>query len=359
MKQKNLVWELILMFGKSKRWLSIVTIALLVISLAGCGTQNTATNDVNKTVTIRLSHGLPESHYIAKQMKDWSELVMQKSNGQLEVKVYPTAQLYKDADVIEAVTTGAIEAGHGYDFTISKQIPGMRIFSVPFLYEGRVTELLGKVIASPIRTRVVDDMEKQGLKGILFFPWTMEDYGVLASKPIKSPADAKGMTIRATSEELVATYKQWGANSSYLNGSELYTGLQRGVIQGAEANVTTAVERKLYEVAPYITLIPTSGRASVIMMNKDFYDGLKPDLQKAITDAAKEVESKSVAVAKSNLDAMYKAATKTPLKMYTPTPDDMNQFSGDVDKLWQSIFKDYPQIMADIKEVQKLKAELK
>jgi C4-dicarboxylate-binding protein DctP len=346
------------MLGKSMKWVSLVLAAFLILSLAGCGSQNASTSGGAKTVTIRLSHGLPESHYIAKQMKEWSELTMQKSNGQLEVKVFPTAQLYKDADVTEAVTTGAIEAGHGYDFTIGKQISGMRIFSVPFLYEGKVTELLAKVIASPIRTRLVDEMEKQGLKGILFIPWAMEDTGVLASKPIKNPADAKGLTFRATTEELVATFKQWGANSAYLNGAELYTGLQRGVIQGAEANVTTAVERKLYEVAPYMTLIPTSGRASIIMMNKKFYDGLKPELQKAITDAAKEVESKSVATAKANLDTMYTAAAKTPLKIYTPTPDEMKQLSGDVEKLWQSIFKDYPQILSDVKEVQKLKVEL-
>jgi len=157
----------------------------------------------------------------------------------------------------------------------------------------------------------------------------------------------------------MAAYRQWGANSSYLNGSELYTGLQRGVIQAAETNVTGAVERKLYEVAPYMTLMPTSGRASIIMMNKGFYDKLKPELQKAITDAAKEVEEKSVAAAKANLDAMYTAAATTNLKIYTPTPDEMKQLSGDVDKLWQSIYKDYPQTMTDIKEVQKLKAELK
>ena len=214
-------------------------------------------------------------------------------------------------------------------------------------------------MASPIRTRLDAEMGKQGLKGILFIPWSMEEAGVEASKPIKTPADAKGLTIRAPTEDTAAIFKQWGASVANVSGSELYTALQRGVIQAADSTVTTAVERKLYEVAPYITLVPTSGRASIIYMNKGFFDKLKPELQKVISDAAKEVENKSVAAAKANLDAMNKAAAQTALKIYTPTLDEMKQLSGDVDKLWQGLYKDHPQILSDIKEIQKFKAELK
>ena len=56
---------------------------------------------------------------------------------------------------------------------------------------------------------------------------------------------------------------------------------------------------------------------------------------------------------------MNKAAAQTALKIYTPTLDEMKQLSGDVDKLWQGLYKDHPQILSDIKEIQKFKAELK
>ncbi len=351
------------MLKKYNQWLIVALIALIVVSLAGCGGQgaNTSENDRAKDqkIVIRLSHALPENHYISAQMRAWAELVMEKSKGRVEVQVYPTGQLYKDADVLEAVQTGAIEAGHAYDFNLAKSVPEARVFAAPFLFEGKVTEITQKVLTSPIRSRLETEMEKQGMKGILFLPWSMEEGGVIASKQVKTPADAKGLTLRATGPDTAAIYKQWGSNVSYLNGSELYTGLQRGVIQGSEGTVTTSVERKLYEVAPNFTILPYSARVSMIIMNKKFYDKLQPELQKTISEATKEVEDKTVAAAKTNLEAVLKAGAEKGIKIYTPTTEELKQFEGDRDKLWQSLYKDYPQILADIKEIQEIESQLK
>ncbi|KJS00747.1 MAG: hypothetical protein VR68_06595 [Peptococcaceae bacterium BRH_c4a] len=350
------------MLKKYNKWSIVGLIILLVASLAGCGGGqggNTSENDRTQKIVIRLSHALPEKHYISAQMRAWAELVMEKSKGRVEVQVYPAGQLYKDADVLEAVQTGAIEAGHAYDFNLAKSVPEARIFAAPFLFEGKVTEITQKVLTSPIRSRLEAEMEKQGMKGVLFIPWSMEEGGLIVSKQVKTPADAKGLTLRATGPDTAAIYKQWGSNISYLNGSELYMGLQRGVIQGSEGTVTTSVERKLYEVAPDFTLLPYSARASMIIMNKRFYDKLNPELQKAISEATKEVEDKTAAAAKTNLDAILKAGAEKGIKIYTPTPEELKQFTGDKDKLWHSLYKDYPQILADIKEIQEIKSQLK
>ncbi|MFZ3102845.1 MAG: TRAP transporter substrate-binding protein [Desulfitobacteriaceae bacterium] len=349
------------MLKKYNQWLIVALIALIVLSLVGCGGQgaNTSGNDRTQKIVIRLSHALPENHYISAQMRAWAELVMKKSKEQVDVQLYPTGQLYKDADLIEAVQTGAIEAGHAYDFTLAKSIPEARVFAAPFLFEGKVTEITQKVLTSPIRSRLEADMEKQGMKGILFLPWSMEEGGVIASKQVKTSTDAKGLTLRATSPDTAAIYQQWGSNVSYLNGSEVYTGLQRGVIQGSEGTLTTSVERKLYEVAPNFTILPYSARVSMIVMNKKFYDKLPPEIQKAISEATKEIEEKTVAAAKTNLEAVLKTSVEKGIKIYTPTPEELKQFEGDRDKLWQSLYKDYPQILADIKEIQKIEAQLK
>ena len=358
------------MSKKYLTWLSALLTALLVISIVGCGTQNTTspanTSDNNKAqatkTVIRFSQGLPEQHYIAKQFRAWADFTMEKAKGQLEIQIYPSAQLYKDSDVVEAIQTGAIESGLVYPYTLAKIVPKMRVFDVPFLYDGKdgkATELFAKVLNSPIRTRIEEDIEKQGMKMIMAIPWGVEDLGFVLNKQVKTVADAKGLTIRVLNPEGAAVLKQWGSNASFLNGSELYQGLQRGVLQGSHAAVTTSVERKLYEVAPYFTIMPMGAQLSGVVINKKFYDNLKPELQKAMTDAAKEVESKTVEVVKSNNAVIFKAAADKGIKIYTPTPEELKQFYGDTDKLWQSIYKDNPQILADIKEIQEIKASLK
>jgi len=152
--------------------------------------------------------------------------------------------------------------------------------------------------------------------------------------------------------EDVAWYQKWGANPSYLSGSELYMGLQRGVLQGTLATVATSVERKLYEVAPYTVLVPFYDQISIIGINKNFFDKLAPEQQKALVDAAKEVEGKSLAAAKKDNDEIMKRAQELGIKVYKPTPEEMKLWTEGKDQVRQQVLKDKPQVLEEIKKLE-------
>jgi len=304
--------------------------------------------------TIRFSYGLPEKHYVSYQLQEWGQLVSQNDSS-LKVQMFPSAQLYKDADAVEAVQTGAIESAMAYTFNLARIAPLTRIFDAVYLIDS--TDLEGKIIQSPIRAKVDAQLEKKNIKIIAYIAWSIEDFGIVSTKECHVPADTKGLTVRAIGPESANLLKTYGSNPTFLSGSEQYMALQRGVIQGTCATVTTSVERKLYEVAPDITLVPWGTVVTVITMNKSYFDKLTVAQQKAIMDAGKTIEDKTVACAKANLEEIWKRAADAKIKIYKPTPDEARLWAANLDTQYKEVLKDAPEVLALIDEVKTLKAQ--
>ncbi len=340
-----------------KKGVKIAVVSLLVVTLMmcfGCSNQ-TATPQkaatVDQDVNIRLSYGLPEKHFISYQIQDVVATAM-KNNSSLKIKTYPGAQLYKDADALEAVQTGAIECAMSYDFNLSSIIPEWGFVACPGLLD--TTDLTYKALTDPtIRPQLEKVMEAKGLKLICTLPWIAEEVGLTTTKPVHVPADSKGMTTRVSGPQGDALCKHWGFGTTFLSGSEVYMALQRGVIQASHAAVTTDIERKFYEIAPYHTILPLGNIVTTIIMNKTFFDKLSAAQQKALLDAGKTVESTTVAKAKANLQEVL-AQAKSVETVYTPTADEMKLWNAGMDDVIKSVYKD-PATLAIIKQIQLMK----
>jgi len=342
----------------SKTYLVFVALLLtLLIILTGCGGQTAEDNSsagkeaaVQKAV-IRFSHALPEQHYISYQFKEWADLAMQKANGTLEIQIYPSAQLYKDPDVYEAIMTGGIESGHLYSYINTRYVPEANAMMTWYLWD-TTQEVYDVGVKGPLRAKIDAEFEKKGIKQLAWLPWHIEDFAFLTTKEVKVPADMKGLTVRATMPEDAAWYQKWGVNPSYISGSEQYMALQRGVLQGTLATVATSVERKLYEVAPYAVLVPFYDQISSIGINKNFFDKLAPEQQKALVDAAKEVEAKSMAAAMKDYEEIMKRAQEAGVKVYKPTPEEMKLWQAGKDEIRQQLYKDQPQVLEEVKKLE-------
>lgn len=337
------------------KWVAILLMVVLVLGLSGCGGKQ-ASNEANSTAaektTIRFSFGLPDNHYITSQLKDWANLAME-NNENLEIKMFGSAQLYKDADAIEAVQTGAIESALAYNFNLSTIIKSMGIFDCPFLIE--TTDQVDKVLKSSIREKMDAELAAKNIKVLAYIPWSVEDLGICSVKPVKVPADVKGVNSRVNAPEMAMLWKHYGMNPVFMSGSELYMGLQRGVIESAHSSVVTSVERKLYEVAKNFTTLPVGVVITSIMINNDYFNKLPADKQQALVDAGKEVEAKSIEAAKKNASEILKRAEELNITVYKPTADEMKLWQADMDKVIQEIYKEKPQVMSYIEEIKKMK----
>ncbi len=290
-------------------------------------------------VTIRLSTGAPEQHFITRQYAEWGKLVAQNSKGEITVQLYHSAQLFRDNEVTKAIATGGIEAGCAYAMYMENQlVPAMKVFQMPFLFQSS-DEVL-RVMKSDVGAAMKKTAEQKGvlLLGLIAFP-SPQDTIVMTTKPVRTRDEVKGMVIRAVSPESSAIIKKWGAGPSFLTGAEVYMGLQRGTINGAVNSVTTYVERKLYEVAPHAVFLPVVAVHTFIAMNKNFFERLTPAQQKAVLDASATIENATEQAAEKAYKADIEEAKKKAKTLVFPTGPELAAWKEGADALRDELAK--------------------
>jgi C4-dicarboxylate-binding protein DctP len=304
-------------------------------------------------VSMRLSLSMPPHNFVAKQCVDWGKLVEQNSNGELKVQVYDSAQLYRDHESIKAVQTGAIESALVASPWVGTQlVPAMRIWQIPFLFH--TLDETFKVEHSKVGAAMRDAAEKKGIKllGLLTFP-SPEDSIIASKKPVKVPADLKGMIVRAVSPDDAAALKHWGAGPSFVAGTEIYMALQRGTITGVSGSIMNYYELKRYEVAPYAVYVPLTAFHMYFAVNKAFFDKLSPKQQKAILDASTSVENNTKDIALKTL-AVHLQEIKGKATLYRPTAEEALLWKQGIQELWPEMLKNNKEVADVLNEVRSL-----
>lgn len=109
------------------KFASVASAAALALSLA---VSSASAADV----TMRISLQLPLKSHLGQNLVLFEKEVEKRSNGEIDVEIYDSAQLYKDKEVPAAVGSGAIEAGVASLTRYVGDIPAVDIFYMPFLF---------------------------------------------------------------------------------------------------------------------------------------------------------------------------------------------------------------------------------
>jgi len=208
-------------------------VSVLAIALIGCGTtavdKSADTSDAAKkpSVIIKLSSSANQGSAHYEGAIKFKELVEQRSNGDMEVQVFPDSQLAKDLAAIDAHKTGSIQMS--LPSTVMAQIdPKFGVFDIPFLFKDAAA--VAKFANGPMWTEEFQPLfEKYGMVGLGF--WENGFRQITNNKlPINTPEDLKGIKMRVPESKLrVAMFKEFGANPSTADFSEVFTALQQGV----------------------------------------------------------------------------------------------------------------------------------
>jgi len=239
---------------------------------------------------LRLTLQLPAKHHLGINVQSFADEVNEKSKGELKVEIYPSAQLYKDKEVPQAVASGAIEMGVAALTRFVGTIPAVDLFYVPFLFSSE--EAIKKAVAkdSPVRGPIDAAIAKTGAR-VLW--WQAYGGAVFLSNDLelRTPADLKGKKVRVFSKTLGALVEAAGGAPTSISGSEQFLAYQRGTVDVGITGVTAVEERKLYQVMN--TLTATSNMVDVefvVLINDKVWNELTPEQQTIVSTAASRVE---------------------------------------------------------------------
>jgi len=265
---------------------------------------------------MRLSHQMPDVHFLAAELRDFKKLVEEKTGGRVEVEIYPAAQAFKPKDVINAVATGAIEAGVTTNFEWSGILPVMDVFIVPFL----ITELptIDKAVHGEVGAVLFKKMESKGVVPLMWLLQTRTNIYTSNKGLLRLPADFKGKKMRGTSKIMNLGSEALGASTMSISGPEVYTALQRGTIDIGLTGIDAALARHIYEVQKYGTVVNNFTVVHPVFINPRFWASLAPDLRGAIGECGLRTQKKSLdSSEKAKETAIQELKRKMTLHMQT------------------------------------------
>ena len=272
-------------------------------------------------VVIKFSHVVAPNTPKGKAAEKFKELADKYTGGKVKVEVFPNSQLYKDKEELEALQLGAVQM---LAPSLAKFGPiGARefeAFDIPFIIPDRAA--MGRITKGPLGKKLMSKLEPKGIVGLAF--WDNGFKIMSANKPLHKPEDFRGLKMRIQSSKVLESQmRALGAIPQVMAFSEVYQGLQTGVVDGTENPPSNMYTQKMHEVQKHATLSNHGYLGYAVIVNKKFWDGLAPDirtqLEKAMAEATDYANDIAEQENKDSIAAM-KAAGKT--EFYELTADE-------------------------------------
>jgi tripartite ATP-independent transporter DctP family solute receptor len=214
------------------------------------------------------------------------ELLEQWSDGRIEVRVYPQAQLGSERETIRKTRQGLIDINRVNINPVTTIEPTLKALALPYIF--RSAEHMHRVVDGEIGRELLENLEDSDLIGLGYYDSGQRSFYSSAG-PIRSIEDLEGQRIRVQKAPIMEDMvRAVGAVPVQMAFEEVYTGLQTGVIQGAENNFPSWVTKGHYEVARYYTLDAHVRAPEVILFSKKTWEGLEPGDRDLIRRAAEE-----------------------------------------------------------------------
>jgi C4-dicarboxylate-binding protein DctP len=246
-----------------------------------------------------------------------AERVNKELNGVMCMEVYPNSTLYNDNKVLEALLNGDVQLAAPSLSKFEKFTKQFRIFDLPFVFKN--VDAVNEFQTSEKGEKMKSSMRRKGLQGLAFWHNGMKQMS--ANVPLEKPTDANGKKFRVmTSDVLVAQMKALGGSAQKMAFSEVYGGLQQGVVDGQENTWSNIYGKKFFEVQDGVTETNHGILDYLLVTSVDFLNSLRPDVQLQFLQIVKEVtetrNAESFAVNQKNrqmiLDAGGTIRTLTP-----------------------------------------------
>ena len=302
--------------------------ALLTLPLTGAQAQ--------APIVIKFSHVVAPDTPKGKGADKFKELAEKYTNGRVKVEVYPNSQLYKDKEEVEALQLGAVQM---LAPSLAKFGPlgakEFEVFDLPFILPDKAA--LRRVTDGALGKRLFQKLETKGIVGLAY--WDNGFKVMSANKPLREPADFRGLKMRIQSSKVLeAQFRALGAIPQVMAFSEVYQGLQTGVVDGSENTPSNMYTQKHHEVQKYLTLSDHGYIGYAVIANKKFWDGLpadvKPQVEKAMADSTAYANEIS---GKENEEALAEMKKSGKTEFISLTPEQKAAWKAALDPVYKDM----------------------
>ena len=277
-------------------------------------------------IDLRLSIETPPGHVRNVASEKWAEAIATRSNGDIKVEVFPGAQLYKSADAVRGLASGALDMSIQASPTLSRFEPNLSVITLPMFF-GASREQVRTILDGPLGDELYAKVEKKGI----FIPsggqfeFAPNNSAYTTEKVVTSYADLSGVKLATPpSPVVVAVLKSIGANPVATPRSEIVLQLTQGQIDGLGSVTDLTISGgKLWEAGITHAFADNAGWGTYIpLVSKATMDKLTPEQRQIIDDAWTEVVSWARDYSANELDSAIETNKANGVTYHEPTDAD-------------------------------------
>ena len=273
----------------------------------------------DRSKTLYLAHSLPTAHPVHKGLVFFQQRLAERSDGKLNLKIFPDGQLGSEREVVELLQIGSIAMTKVSAAVMANFAPEYKVLGVPYLFRDR--EHLFKVLEGETGRRILLGGSDFMLRGICFYDAGSRSF-YTKNKAIRTPDDVKGLKIRVMNHKLsIDVVNAMGGSATPMAFSELYTALQQGVVDGAENNPPSVVSSNHYEICKYYTLDEHSHIPDVVLIGTRHWERLNQEERRWLQTAADESVIAQKAYWKESEEACYELLRSKGVEIIRPDKD--------------------------------------
>ncbi len=281
-----------------KKAISMILLLVMVLALCACGQQSSPapaataapaaeakteapaaeakTEAPAAKLVFKAGHVQPVEHPYHTGLVYTKELLEERTNGEITLDIYPSSQLGAERELVEGVQLGTIDIGLTTS-PLANFDNSWFLFDIPGIFYSKAHAY--EFLDGERGQAMLDGLAKINMKGLSF--WETGFFNIFDDeRPILSPADIKGLTIRTMENEAyINFFSTLGANPVPMAYSEVFTGIQNGTVDGTLIPIAAIYMTKMYTVAPYITRSQDWYCPVTVLMSMDAWNSMTPEQQ--------------------------------------------------------------------------------
>ncbi|WGF89755.1 TRAP transporter substrate-binding protein [Marinivivus vitaminiproducens] len=242
--------------------------------------------------TLRLGHDQVADHTYNATSQFFAERVAELTNGEIEIRVFPSATLGTETSMLQEVASGNLDLSISTTANASSFVPQFGILSVGYLFSG--ADHFRRTVTDERFNALLDELiteQDPGFKRIATITSGARSL-YTTSLPVHSMDDISGIKMRVMASPVESTvWSDLGTLPVSIPFGDVYTAMQTGLIQAAENSPGSYVLNKHYEVAPYFSLTEHQWPMSIVAISPMTWDRLTEQQQQAIVQAGKDASA--------------------------------------------------------------------
>ncbi|KGP74184.1 DctP family TRAP transporter solute-binding subunit [Pontibacillus yanchengensis] len=248
--------------------------------------QDDEQEGIKENVVINFSHVVAENTPKGKAARKFADLVEERTNGKVSVKIFSNGSLYNDQNEYQALKDGRVQMIAPATSKLTTHFPEWQVLDLPFAFPSH--EAVWEAFQGEIGTTLLDDLHNTEIKGLDLWYNGFKQI-TTNEKAILSPSDFNRKHFRIMpSPAIEEMYNTLEASTSTFPFNKTYKNLEVDFIDGQENTISNIYTKKLYKEQSSLTLSNHGYLGYAVLINREFWNNLSSEVQQVIKETLTE-----------------------------------------------------------------------